>query len=158
MKKGSKAPISSPFSNAPAQAPSKKYQGPRTPTSNRKQLRNAKKNPKRPISVRGLITGLFILIATSIAVTAVTSPDILSKVAAGEIVQRTEICVVTEINSSNYFDSSCGKFQWNPDRQPGTPKTKLVEGDTYTIKSSGLRFGMAKMFPSVVAYEKGSHK
>lgn len=159
-KKASNLPFSPPVSRhipftppTPSPAPAKGKNAKKKPTSSRKQLKNAKKNPKHPISVRALITGLFILITTSIAVTAVISPDILSKIAAGEIVERTETCLVEEINSSIFFDTSCGKFEWDSERQPGTPSTALVEGETYLIKSSGIRFGFAQAFPSVMSYE-----
>lgn len=148
--KNSHIPFTPPIASP---APAKGRNAKRNPTSSRKQLKNAKKNSKHPISVRALITGLFILIITSIAVTAVISPDILSKIASGEIVERMETCVVEEINSTNFFDTSCGKFEWDTERQPGTPSTALVEGETYLIKSSGIRFGLAQQFPSVMSYE-----
>lgn len=153
MSQGSNLPFTPPVINAPVKT-SKGNQGSTSPISSKKQLKNAKKAQKRPISVRGLITGLFILIATAIAVTAVMSPDILNKVASGEVIVSTETCKVKEINSSNFFDTDCGKFEWNEVRQPGSPKKNLVEGETYTIKASGLRFGMARMYPSVISYEK----
>lgn len=155
VNKGSKMPFSAPPAMAAPPNIDPKYKGPKTPISNKKQLKNAKKKkPKSAIGVRSVLTGLFILAVTSIAVTAVTSPQTLGKFAAGEIIERTETCLVTETNASLYFDTDCGKFQWNSDRQPGTPSTKLAEGSTYTIKSTGIRIGMAKLFPSVVAYEK----
>jgi hypothetical protein len=157
MREGSNLPFTPPVMSAPVQS-QKGNQGPKSPISNKKQLKNAKKNQKRPISVRGLITGLFILIITAVAVTAVISPDILNKVANGEVIVNTQTCKVVEINSSHFFDTSCGKFEWNAERQPGSPKKNLVEGETYTIKASGFRFGLGHMYPSVITYEKVATK
>lgn len=130
----------------------------KTPISNKKQLKNAKKAQKRPISVRGLFTGLFILVATAVAVTAVISPDILNKVASGQVITKTETCKITETNSSYFFDTDCGRFEWDKDRQPGTPKEKLIEGETYTITASGFRAGIAHMYPSVMTFNKVEKK
>lgn len=157
-REGSNLPFTPPPARpAPTKAPIMKPEA-KTPISNKKQLKNAQKNQKRPISVRSLITGLFILIATAIAVTAVISPDLLNKVASGEVITKTETCKVKETNSSYFFDTSCGRFEWDKDRQPGTPKEKLVEGETYTIKASGFRIGIARMYPSVMTYEKVEKK
>lgn len=155
-RKPSHAPINAPAPANTAQVPNRKNQRFNSPISSKKQLKKAKKTKRSAISVRGLITGLFILIATAIAVTAVTSPDILTKITAGEIIERTEICTITETNASLYFDTTCGKFEWNTVRQPGTPKNNLVEGETYRIESSGVRIGIAKQFPSVIAYDKAA--
>lgn len=157
MRESSNLPFSPPVMGAPSQ-PKKGNQGTKSPISTKKQLKNAKKNQKPPISVRGLIGGLVILIATAIAVTAVISPNILGKVASGEVIVNTETCKVVQINSSNFFDTTCGKFEWNPDRQPGSPKANLVKGETYTIKASGVRFGLGHMFPSVITYDKVATK
>lgn len=172
LKKGSGLPFSPPVmrdttsSNLPFKPPvittlsqpAKVSQGSKSPISSRKQLKNAKKNQKPPISVRGLIGGLLILIFTAIAVTAVISPNILNKVASGEVIVNTDTCKITQTNSSNFFDTSCGKFEWNTERQPGSPKANLVKGETYTIKASGFRFGLGHMYPSVITYEKTAAK
>ena len=155
-KKGSKAPFTAPMSPARAAPQTNKGKKRVKPISNRKQLRKAKKNQKSAISVRSLFTGLFILIATSIAVTAVISPGLLNKVASGELIESTETCKVEELNTSLFFDTSCGKFEWDTNRQPGTPITKLVKGQSYTIKSSGIRIAPAQVFPHVISYEKAT--
>lgn len=155
MRESSNLPFKPPVMNTLSQ-PAKASQA--SPISAKKQLKNAKKNQKPPVSVRGLIGGLLILVATAIAVTAVISPDILNKITSGEVIVNTETCKVTELNSSNFFDTSCGKFEWNTERQPGNPKANLVKGETYTIKASGVRFGLGHMYPSVITYSKVAPK
>jgi len=153
-KKTSNLPFTPPVSRVPV-TPSKKGSQSKKPISPKQQLRNAKRSKnKSPISVRSLITGLAILIATSVAVTAVISPGLLSKLVSGELIENTSICKVTEMNSSIFFDTTCGKFEWDTARQPGTPSAKLVKGETYTFKSIGVRIGPAHMFPKIVSYEQ----
>jgi hypothetical protein len=152
-KKVSDLPFSAPVRRNPAQTP-KKGKSPIKAPSNRQQLRKAKKNPKSAISVRSLMAGLFILIATSVAVTAVISPSVLTKIVAGEFVETSDTCTVIELNSTIFFDTTCGKFEWNAERQPGTPSAHLVEGETYTFTSIGIRVEPARVFPSMLTYEK----
>lgn len=151
-RKGSNLPFSPPVSVTPQthskNSPQKKL------ISDKKQLKNAKKDRKSAVSIRSLVMGLIILIATSIAITAVISPSLLGKIASGDFAVKTETCTVTEINSSLFFDSTCGKFEWDSDRQPGTPATKLVEGETYSFSSKGLRIGPARVFPVITTFEK----
>jgi hypothetical protein len=146
-----------PFSPPPMAAPSAKKPQSMTPkkkVSSKKQLRDAKREQKSPISVRSLISGLLILIATAIAVTAVISPSLLGKITSGEFVRNTETCKVTELNSSIFFDTTCGKFEWNKERYPGSPITKLKKGETYTFESVGLRVEPAQVFPYITNYHK----
>lgn len=153
-RKGTVAPFIKPNA-APAPIPEieTKYKLKSKGISARKQLRNAKKDRKSPISVRRLFSGLAILAVTSIAVMAVTSPETLNDITSGEILKSSETCTITEINSSIFFDTSCGKFEWDTQRQPGSPSENLVEGDAYNIESVGFRIAPAKVFPSLVTYE-----
>ena len=151
----SNLPFSAPPSYKAMSAPAKpSLKAPKKTTSSRKQLKNAKRSNRSSISVRGLITGLLILIATTIAVTAVISPSLLNKIASGEFIQVSQTCKIKETNKTLFFDTTCGKFEWDTDRQPGDPSSKLVEGETYTIKSVGLRIGPAQVFPKVITYDK----
>lgn len=152
---GSRLPFSPPpISRAPIEAPRPIESSDRKTISSKKQLRRAKKNRKSAVSVRNLFTGLFLLIVTVSAATAIMFPGMLTKIVSGEFIVNQETCKVTEINSSMFFDSSCGKFEWDKEGQPGSPSAKLKKGKTYTFESVGLRIEPAQVFPYVKNYEE----
>lgn len=160
QKKKSSLPFSAPVSNTPAKPTVHFSTGSRAgkrikPKSTRKQLKEAKKNPKSALNVRRLVVGLLILVATAGTVTAITSPQLISKVVSDGIINRTEVCEVTEVNVSAFFDTTCGRFEWDAEKTPGSPSANLVEGVTYTFTSSGLRAAPVKLIPSIDSYVEG---
>lgn len=122
--------------------------------SQRKQLKRAKKtNDKLPINVPRVALGLVILLVISATATAIFAPQKLEAIVSGDFLEKTETCTVTETNSSNFFDTTCGKFEWKDDLAPVTfPQNELVEGETYVFESVGLRIGPAQVFPSVLSH------
>ena len=123
-----------------------------------KKAKRASRGPRAPISVRGLIGGLVILIGCTVAVTAVISPSLLNKIMSGQIIQSTDTCKVIETNSTDYFKTSCGVFKWNPERLPGHPEDKLIEGHIYTFNSVGIRIAPAQVFPILQSYVEAAPK
>lgn len=144
------------FVDAPKPDSNQKTKGkskPKKPYSTRKQIRRAKKTYKLPISARRLFVGVFVLLLAATTATAIFAPEKLETIASGEFIKNTETCTVTEMNSSNFFDTTCGKFEWRDEIPPATlPMDELVVGQSYTFESVGLRIGPAQVFPHVTSY------
>lgn len=126
--------------------------------SKRKQIKMARKDDvKQPVSVRRVLLGIVILLAITITGLAIFAPHKLEAAASGEFLTKTETCTVTETNSSNFFDTTCGKFEWKDELEPVTfPQDELVEGETYTFESIGLRIAPAQVFPTIQSYTQGA--
>lgn len=123
------------------------------PATSRQMKKSAKKEVKGAISVRRIFGGFFILMMLAVVIYCILVPKTIPDLLSGEFANKTEICKVTETNPSYFFDTDCGRFEWNKESKPGSPKDNLVVGETYEFKSSGLRFKIASTYPLMNSYQ-----
>lgn len=120
--------------------------------SRRKQIKKAKRTVKSPVNVKQALAGFFILLVVTVGLTAVLNPQALNSIANGSIFEKTEVCEVTETNSTQFFDTSCGTFKWDAETLGGSPQESLIETQSYTFTSKGYQVAPAKVFPTIITY------
>jgi len=155
-KKQSSAPIRTPttFNPAPTRSagvkPKTNLSAPKKFTSKRKRLKNAEKTQKGAFNLRRFFGGLLILIVLGAAFYAFTNQSQVKSWFDGKALQKTQACTVTRLNTTYYFETSCGTLQWDVDAlKGGTPAQNLAIGKKYSFVTEGLSIPIAGNFPEV---------
>jgi uncharacterized protein HemX len=155
-KKQSSAPIRTPptFNPTPTKSagvkPKVDLSAPKKFTSKRKRLKNAEKTQKGAFNLRRFFAGLFILLALGAAFYAFTNQAQVKSWFSGKALQKTQSCTVTRVNTTNYFETSCGTLQWDVDAlKGGAPSQSLAVGKTYDFVTEGVSIPIAGSFPEV---------
>lgn len=170
QKRESYAPIAIPpsfTSSVPARSlknPAKNnYTAPKRYTSKKERRKRAGKTQKGALNLRRIVTGSIILFILGTIFYLFTNPTVLPNIISGEVFNKEQTCTVTRTNTTMFFETDCGRFEWdgallsgedpNAVLLSGEPSSALTVGSSYLFHTSGFAIPIAGTYPKVHAWE-----
>jgi len=127
----------------------KNMKAPRRAASKRKKYKKAKRVQRGALHLKRVFAGFTILLVMITGFYFFTNPSAFNNLKEGRWFDKTEDCTVTQVNATNFFETSCGQFEWAiPD---SAPSSMLGEGQMYRFQHHGFAIPIAGKFPEVTA-------
>jgi len=156
----SRAPIQAPpsFSKTPTRSAGNRVrapiQAPKRMTTKRKRRKLAGQTQKGALNLRRVATGFVILIAISLGFYLFVNPQTIPDLLSGKYFEGSETCTVTRTNTTNFFETDCGRFEWDTEAlQGGSPAANLTVGQSYKFESTGVSIPISQTYPRVTKVE-----
>jgi hypothetical protein len=154
-KKESRAPITRPpsYSTVPTKQAGrlaeKNLKAPKRAASKRKKYNKAKRVQRGALHLKRVFMGLTLLLLMIAGFYFFTNPAAFNDLREGRWFDKTEDCTVSQVNTTAFFETSCGEFEW---AIPGSmPNSVLVEGQAYRFQHHGFAIPIAGRFAQVTA-------
>jgi hypothetical protein len=122
--------------------------------SKRKKKKMSRKTQRGALNLRRVFTGFLIVLGMVLGFYLFTNPQTVPSIMNGSFFDRSEVCTVTRTNTTMFFETSCGRFEWKADNVSGSPAANLVEGTAYKFTTHGTSVPISGVYPEVVAVEQ----
>lgn len=131
----------------------KDYRAPKRYTSKKQRRKRAGKTQKGALNLRRVVTGFILLLIMGTSFYLFTNPAVLPSIISGDAFNNEDTCVVTRTNSTMFFETDCGRFEWDGTLLEGNPAAALTVGTSYVFHSSGFAVPIAGTYPKVHSLE-----